>query len=83
MTVTEGNSGTVTAAFSVSLSAAAGAGGVTFDIATADNTATTANSDYVRTSSHRPDDRSGQHGPYTFNVTVNGDTTVEPTRRSS
>jgi hypothetical protein len=36
----EGNAGTTTFAFTVSLSAPAGAGGVTFDIATADNTAT-------------------------------------------
>ncbi len=75
-TVTEGNSGTVTALFTVSLSAPAGPGGVTFDIATADNTATTANNDYVANS------LTGQTIPagsstYAFQVTVNGDTTAE------
>ena len=42
----EGNSGTTTFDFTVSLSAPAGAGGVTFDVATADGTAT-APSDYA------------------------------------
>ena len=41
------NAGTVNALFTVSLSAPAGPGGVTFDIATADNTATTADNDYI------------------------------------
>lgn len=73
---TEGNSGTKTFTFTVSLSEAAPSGGVTFDIATADGTAT-APSDYVARS------LSGQTIPsgsdrYTFPVTVNGDTTVEP-----
>ncbi len=45
--VTEGNSGTVTATFTVTLSAPAGPGGVTFDIATANDSATTADNDYV------------------------------------
>src|SRR5262249_3344115 len=43
---TEGNSGTKTFAFTVSLSKGALAGGVTFDIATADGTAN-AGSDYI------------------------------------
>jgi hypothetical protein len=43
----EGNAGTTTFTFTVSLSAPALAGGVTFDIATQDNTATTADGDYV------------------------------------
>lgn len=73
----EGNAGTVTATFTVSLSALAGAGGVTFDIATADGTATTADSDYVARS------LTGQTIPMgsssaTFDVTVNGDVFVEP-----
>lgn len=73
----EGNSGTTTFTFSVTLSAPAGPGGVTFDIATADNTATTADNDYV------PQSLTGQTIPagsssYAFNVTVNGDTTAEP-----
>ena len=50
---------------------------MTFDIATADSTATTAGNDYVASS------LTGQSIPegsatYTFDVTVNGDTTPEP-----
>lgn len=72
----EGNSGTKTFTFTVSLSEPAPAGGVTFDIATADGSAT-APSDYVARA------LSGQTIPagsdrYAFAVTVNGDTTVEP-----
>jgi predicted extracellular nuclease len=75
VTLAEGNSGTTTFAFTVSLSAPAPTGGVTFDIATADGTAT-AGSDYVTQS------LTGQIIPagsstYTFNVAVNGDTTGE------
>jgi uncharacterized repeat protein (TIGR01451 family) len=75
--VTEGNSGGTTATFTVSLTAPAGVGGVTFDIATANGTATTANNDYVASS------LTGQTIPagsstYSFNVTVNGDPTPEP-----
>jgi hypothetical protein len=40
VSLNEGNAGTTSFTFTVSLSAPAGAGGVTFDIATADNTAT-------------------------------------------
>jgi predicted extracellular nuclease len=74
----EGNAGTTSFTFQVSLSAPAGPGGVTFDIATADGTATTANNDYVAQS------LTGQTIPagsstYAFNVTVNGDATAEPT----
>jgi predicted extracellular nuclease len=73
----EGNSGTTSFDFTVSLASPAGAGGVTFDIATADNTATVANNDYVANS------LTGQTIPassssYTFSVLVNGDTTAEP-----
>lgn len=73
----ETDAGTTTFTFTVSLSAPAGPGGVTFDIATQDNTATTADNDYVTNS------LTGQTIPagsstYAFNVTVNGDTTVEP-----
>ncbi len=42
----EGNSGTTAFTFTVSLSAPAPAGGVTFDVSTADNTATVADGDY-------------------------------------
>ncbi|MEA2943618.1 MAG: hypothetical protein QOD09_4147, partial [Bradyrhizobium sp.] len=46
--VAEGNAGTTTFTFTVSLSQPAGAGGVTFDIATADGFAATADNDYVQ-----------------------------------
>ena len=74
VTVTEGNSGTVAAVFTVSLSASS-TNPVTVGYATANGSAT-AGSDYVATS-----------GTLTFNpgttaltitVTVNGDTVVEP-----
>ncbi|HKR00189.1 MAG TPA: lamin tail domain-containing protein [Pyrinomonadaceae bacterium] len=76
-TVTEGNSGTVTATFTVQLSAPAQGADVTFDIATADNTATVANSDYAAKSLPSQIIPAGQQ-TYTFTVTVNGDTAVEP-----
>ena len=73
----EGNSGTTSFDFTVSLGAPAGAGGVTFDIATQDGTATVADNDYVAKS------LSGQTIPagsstYAFSVLVNGDTATEP-----
>jgi len=73
----EGNAGTTSFDFIVSLSAPAGPGGVTFDIATQDGTATDADNDYepnAVTSHTIPADES----TYTFSVTVNGDTAVEP-----
>lgn len=77
VTVTEGNSGITNAVFTVSLSAPAGPGGVTFNIATANGSAT-AGVDYVAQS------LTGQTIPagsstYTFTVQVNGDTLNEPT----
>lgn len=77
VTLSEGNAGTTNFTFTVSLSAAAGPGGVTFDIATANGTAT-AGVDYVTNS------LSGQTIPagsstYTFTVQVNGDTLNEAT----
>lgn len=77
VSVVEGNAGTVIANFTVSLTSPAGPGGVTFDIATQDNSATTADNDYVGKS------LTGQSIPetfssYMFSVTVNGDTNVEP-----
>ncbi|GMU42398.1 MAG: hypothetical protein AMXMBFR25_03840 [Lysobacterales bacterium] len=77
VSVTEGNAGTVNAVFTVSLSAPAPAGGVGFDIATADNSATVANNDYAGNA------LAGQTIPmgattYAFTVAVNGDTTPEP-----
>ncbi len=77
----EGNMGTTTFTFTVSLSAPAGAGGVTFDIATADDTAQDDNpssedNDYVAKS------LSGQTIPaggstYTFDVSIIGDVSIE------
>ena len=65
VTMAEGDAGTVTFTFTVSLSAPAGPGGVTFDIATADGTAQddnpgTEDNDYVADLADRPDDPSGQ-----------------------
>jgi large repetitive protein len=76
VTAAEGNAGTTNFVFTVSLSAPAGPGGVSFDIATANGTAT-AGSDYVAQS------LTGQTIPtgsstYTFTVLVNGDTLNEP-----
>lgn len=73
----EGNAGTSTMTFTVSLSAPAGAGGVTFDIATADGTATVAGLDYVANSLTSQTIAAGQTA-YTFTVTINGDTLPEP-----
>src|SRR5439155_1032008 len=75
--VTEGNSGTTTAVFTVSLSAPAQGTDVTFDIANQDNTATVANNDYVAKSLTNQIITAGQTS-YTFSVVINGDTAVEP-----
>ena len=77
VTVAEGNSGTTTASFIVSLSAPAGPGGVTFDISTQDNSATTADNDYIGKTLLAQTIPSGQTS-YQFDVTVNGDVTFEP-----
>jgi hypothetical protein len=77
VSVTEGDAGTTTASFTVSLSVPAGAGGVSFDIATADNTATTAGNDYALRSLTGQTIAAG-NSTYNFDVTVNGDTTTEP-----
>ena len=81
-TVTEGNSGTVTATFTVSLSSPANGADVIFDIATADGTAqddvpATEDNDYVARSLTGQTILAGQQ-TFTFDVTVNGDTTLEP-----
>ena len=75
--VTEGNSGTVNATFTVTLSAPAPAGGVTFDISTANDSATVADNDYVSKT------LLNQSIPelattYNFDVVVNGDMSFEP-----
>lgn len=77
VTLAEGDSGTTTFTFTVSLSSPANAGGVTFDIATADGSATVANNDYVGNSLTGQTIAMGNTSA-TFNVTVNGDTTPEP-----
>ncbi|MBP7867942.1 MAG: endonuclease/exonuclease/phosphatase family protein, partial [Acidobacteria bacterium] len=79
VTVLEGNSPTTTTAtFVVSLSGPAPAGGVTFDIATADGSATTANNDYLPRSLNGVTIPEGSSS-YNFDVTVNGDDTQEVT----
>ena len=72
----EGNAGTTTFTFDVSLSSPAGAGGVTFDIATQDGTAKTADNDYTAGSLTGQTIPAGSSA-YTFDVSVNGDTTTE------
>ena len=76
VTLSEGNAGTTNATFTVSLSAPAGPGGVAFDLATANGTAT-AGVDYVANA------LTGQMIPagsstYTFTVLLNGDALNEP-----
>ncbi|TAE24435.1 MAG: ExeM/NucH family extracellular endonuclease [Cytophagales bacterium] len=77
VSLAEGTSGTTSMTFTVTLSAPAGAGGVTFDIATQDGTATTGNNDYVANSLTSQTIASGQSS-YTFTVLVSGDTSSEP-----
>ena len=75
LSIAEGNSGTKVATFTVSLSAAA-AGAVTYNIATANGTATSG-SDYVANSLTSESIAAGATSK-TFAVTINGDTTTEP-----
>jgi uncharacterized protein len=77
VTAQEGNSGSTSFDFSVSLSEPAGPGGVSFDIATTDGSATTADNDYVGNALFAQTIPEGSTD-YTFSVTVNGDMTVEP-----
>ena len=77
VTIAEGNSSTTTATFTISLSAPAQGTDVTFDVATADGTATTMNSDYIAKSLTNQVIPAGVT-TYTFSVTINGDTNVEP-----
>jgi uncharacterized protein (TIGR03437 family) len=85
VTMSEGNTGTKTFSFTVHLSAPAPAGGVTFNIATQDNTATVddgnpatiGDNDYVAKSLTAQTIAEGSQD-YTFDVTVNGDLIVEP-----
>ncbi|TKR29635.1 nuclease [Luteimonas gilva] len=74
--IAEGNSGAADLTFFVTLTAPAPAGGVHFDIATADNSAV-AGSDYVAKSLTAQSIPEGATS-YTFTVSINGDTTQEP-----
>ncbi|CAD1797665.1 autotransporter domain-containing protein [Xanthomonas euroxanthea] len=76
MSVSEGNAGTTNATFTVSLSQPAGAGGVSFDISTANGTAT-AGVDYVASSLAGQTIPAGSSSA-TFTVQVNGDSLSEP-----
>lgn len=76
VSLTEGNSGTTLFNFTVSLSSPAPDGGVSFSIATANNTATVLNNDYVAKSLVSQSIPVGSN-TYTFTVTVNGDAVIE------
>jgi len=78
VTLAEGNSGTKQFVFTVQLSAAS-ASNVTYNIATANGTATSG-SDYVAASANGEVIPAGQTSK-TFSVTVNGDTAVETNER--
>ena len=82
VSLTEGDSGTRTFTFTVTSTKPAPAPGITFDIATADGTArddnpATEDNDYVSNSATGVTISTGNTSA-TFNVTVNGDTFVEP-----
>jgi predicted extracellular nuclease len=79
VTQTEGNAGTSTFNFNVSLTQPAGAGGVSFTVNTADGTTNPANagSDYVAIVGGAGSISAGNSAT-TVSVTVNGDTTPEP-----
>jgi uncharacterized protein len=74
-TITEGNTGTSTATFTVTSSTPAPVGGITFDIATADNVAL-AGTDYIAKALTGQAIAAGQ-STYTFDVLINGDTDTE------
>lgn len=78
VTIDEGDSGTTDALFTVSLSSPAGPNGVTFNIATVDDTAT-APLDYVARSLTNQTIAAG-NSTYTFAVPVNGNTSVGPSK---
>src|SRR6185369_5414571 len=72
VTIAEGNSGSAGAIFTVSLSKPAPAAGVTFDISTQADTATTGDKDYEPKTLVAQNIAAG-NTTYTFNVMVNGD----------
>lgn len=77
VTQAEGQSGTSIMTFTVSLSQPAGVGGVTYNIATQDNTATDADNDYEPINLTGESIAEGQSSKQ-YNVIINGDATVEP-----
>jgi predicted extracellular nuclease len=77
VSIAEGDGGSSALTFNVTLSAAAPVGGVTFDIATADGTATDADNDYEPVSLTGQTILAGNNS-YNLNVTINGDTAFEP-----
>ena len=80
VSVIEGDGGTVEAVFTVSVTGAHS--GVTFDIATADGTATTGDADYLPQSANNVPIDSGS-STYTFTVLVNGDLNFEANEQFS
>ncbi|HEV7747610.1 MAG TPA: DNA/RNA non-specific endonuclease [Pyrinomonadaceae bacterium] len=74
----EGNTGTTAYTFTVSLSAPAPVGGVTFDVDTADDTATTADNDYILVHTTGVTIAAGLTSANVI-VQVVGDTNIEPT----
>ncbi len=80
VTVKEGHGGTTTVALTVTLSAPAGPGGVRFDIATQDGTATVADNDYVPFSPNPLANQLIPEGSQTqsYEVTTSGDVNFEP-----
>lgn len=77
VSLNEGNSGPRTFTFTLSLSTPAPGGGVRFNIATQDGMATIADHDYVARALTGQTIAAGQ-STYTFDVTVNGDLSIEP-----
>lgn len=77
VSISEGNAGTTSFDFTVSLSSPAGVGGVTFDIGTQDNSATIADNDYAANTLTSQTIPAGSSN-YAFSVLVNGDTADEP-----
>ena len=76
VTVTEGNAGTTTATFTVTLAPVNASQTVTVGYATANGTATTADNDYVAASDTLTFDPAV--ASRTISVTINGDVAVEP-----
>lgn len=77
VSVLEGDSGTTIASFLVELSSPAGPGGVSFEAATQDGTATVANNDYTALPNTPFTIPAGQT-QVQIDVTVHGDTAQEP-----